>query len=139
MFAETLEAVTWGAQLVQPEHQAEAPRMGLDQPGAFLPEKVGADDEANATKGDVEAALAAAATRLEPVYATPPQTHNPMEPHVTLAKKEYSMNAFGAVFAEVKVDPELGQIRTTRVVGAFAAGRLLNAKLARSQYLGGMV
>ena len=35
----------------------------------------------------------------------------------------YAMHAHGAVFAEVKVDPDLGQIRVTRLVGAFAAGR----------------
>ncbi|NNH70553.1 xanthine dehydrogenase family protein molybdopterin-binding subunit [Nocardia uniformis] len=46
--------------------------------------------------------------------------------------------SFGAQFAEVAVDPELGLIRVRRLVGAFAPGRVLNAKLARSQVLGGM-
>jgi xanthine dehydrogenase YagR molybdenum-binding subunit len=49
------------------------------------------------------------------------------------------MHAHGAVFAEVKVDPDLGQIRLTRMVGAFAAGRIINPKLVRSQLLGGMI
>jgi xanthine dehydrogenase YagR molybdenum-binding subunit len=49
------------------------------------------------------------------------------------------MHAHGAVFAEVKVDPELGQIRVTRLVGAFAAGRVINPRLVRSQYYGGMI
>ena len=49
------------------------------------------------------------------------------------------MHAHGAVFAEVKVDPDLGQIRVTRMVGAFAAGRVINPKLVRSQLLGGMI
>jgi xanthine dehydrogenase YagR molybdenum-binding subunit len=53
--------------------------------------------------------------------------------------KKYSMHAFGAQFAEVRVDPDLGEVRLVRQVGAFAAGRILNAKTARSQYLGGMV
>jgi xanthine dehydrogenase YagR molybdenum-binding subunit len=53
-------------------------------------------------------------------------------------KKNYSMHAFGAQFAEVRVDPDLGTVRVTRLVGAFASGRILNAKLARSQYIGGM-
>ena len=39
------------------------------------------------------------------------------------------LHAHGAVFAEVKVDPDLGQIRTTRLVGAFAAGRVINPRL----------
>jgi xanthine dehydrogenase YagR molybdenum-binding subunit len=53
-------------------------------------------------------------------------------------KKQYSMHAFGAQFAEVRVDPDLGTVRVVRQLGAFAAGRIINAKLARSQYIGGM-
>ena len=49
------------------------------------------------------------------------------------------MYAHGAVFAEVKVDPELGQVRVTRLVGAFAAGRIINPRLVRSQIYGGMI
>ena len=48
-------------------------------------------------------------------------------------------NAHSAVFAEVKVDEELGVIRVTRVVSAVAAGRILNPKTASSQILGGVV
>lgn len=55
------------------------------------------------------------------------------------AAERYAMHAHGAVFAEVKVDPELGQIRVTRLVGAFAAGRIINPRLVRSQYYGGMI
>ena len=55
------------------------------------------------------------------------------------AQSTYAMHAHGAVFAEVKVDPDLGQIRVTRLVGAFAAGRIINPRLVRSQYYGGMI
>ena len=55
------------------------------------------------------------------------------------AQSVYAMHAHGAVFAEVKVDPDLGQIRTTRLVGAFAAGRVINPHLVRSQIFGGMI
>jgi xanthine dehydrogenase YagR molybdenum-binding subunit len=55
------------------------------------------------------------------------------------AQSVYAMHAHGAVFAEVKVDPDLGQIRVSRVVGAFAAGRVINPRLVRSQILGGMI
>jgi xanthine dehydrogenase YagR molybdenum-binding subunit len=55
------------------------------------------------------------------------------------AQSAYAMHAHGAVFAEVKVDPDLGQIRVTRVVGAFAAGRVINPRLVRSQFFGGMI
>ncbi len=54
-------------------------------------------------------------------------------------KQEYSMYAFGAQFAEVHVDEELGEITVARLLGCFAAGRILNAKTARSQFIGGMV
>jgi xanthine dehydrogenase YagR molybdenum-binding subunit len=55
------------------------------------------------------------------------------------AQSTYAMHAHGAVFAEVKVDPDLGQMRATRVVGAFAAGRIINPRMARSQLYGGMI
>lgn len=51
----------------------------------------------------------------------------------------HAMYSHGAVFAEVKIDPDLGQIRATRLVGAFAAGRIINPRLVRSQYFGGMI
>jgi xanthine dehydrogenase YagR molybdenum-binding subunit len=55
------------------------------------------------------------------------------------AQSTYAMHAHGAVFAEVKVDPDLGQIRVTRMVGAFAAGRVINPRMVRSQIYGGMI
>ncbi len=51
----------------------------------------------------------------------------------------HAQNTHSAVFAEVKVDEELGVIRVTRVVSAVAAGRILNPKTASSQILGGVV
>jgi xanthine dehydrogenase YagR molybdenum-binding subunit len=55
------------------------------------------------------------------------------------AQSTYAMYAHGAVFAEVKVDPDLGQMRVTRVVGAFAAGRIINPRMVHSQLCGGMI
>jgi xanthine dehydrogenase YagR molybdenum-binding subunit len=55
------------------------------------------------------------------------------------AQSAYAMHAHGAVFAEVKVDPDLGQIRVTRLVGAFAAGRVINPRMVQSQIYGGMI
>jgi xanthine dehydrogenase YagR molybdenum-binding subunit len=54
-------------------------------------------------------------------------------------QKRYSMHAFGAQFAEVRVDADLGEIRVSRYVGAFDGGRIINAKTARSQLIGGIV
>ena len=52
---------------------------------------------------------------------------------------KYSRYTHSAVFAEVKIDPDLGLIRVTRVVSALAVGRILNPKTARSQVLGAIV
>ena len=54
-------------------------------------------------------------------------------------EKRFSMNSFGAVFAEVHVDRDLGIVRVPRIVGRFGAGRIINAKTAHSQLLGGIV
>jgi xanthine dehydrogenase YagR molybdenum-binding subunit len=51
----------------------------------------------------------------------------------------YARNAHAAIFAEVKVDEELGIVRVTRIVDAVAAGRILNTKTARSQIMGGVI
>jgi xanthine dehydrogenase YagR molybdenum-binding subunit len=53
--------------------------------------------------------------------------------------ERYAMHAFGAQFAEVRVDPDLGLVRVSRFVGAFDSGRIMNAKLAHSQLIGGIV
>ena len=54
------------------------------------------------------------------------------------ADKRVSMHAFGAHFCEVRVDPDTGEIRVPRLLGAYGIGRPLNVKTARSQLLGGM-
>jgi xanthine dehydrogenase YagR molybdenum-binding subunit len=51
----------------------------------------------------------------------------------------YSQNTYGAVFAEVTVDGDTAEIRLRRMTGVFAAGRIINAKTARSQLMGGMI
>jgi xanthine dehydrogenase YagR molybdenum-binding subunit len=53
--------------------------------------------------------------------------------------EKHARNTHSAIFAEVKVDEELGIIRVTRVVHAVAAGRILNPKTAGSQIIGGVV
>jgi xanthine dehydrogenase YagR molybdenum-binding subunit len=47
--------------------------------------------------------------------------------------------SFAAVFAEVRVDPDLGLVRLNRFVGAYDAGRIINPKTARSQAIGGII
>jgi xanthine dehydrogenase YagR molybdenum-binding subunit len=50
----------------------------------------------------------------------------------------YSMHSFGAQFAEVRVHEATGEVRVPRLLGVFAAGRIVNPKTARSQFIGGM-
>jgi xanthine dehydrogenase YagR molybdenum-binding subunit len=52
---------------------------------------------------------------------------------------EFSAAAFGAEFVEVRINARTRTIRVPRMVGVFAAGRILNAKTAHSQLMGGMV
>jgi xanthine dehydrogenase YagR molybdenum-binding subunit len=52
--------------------------------------------------------------------------------------EEYAMHAYGAQFVEVRVDRDTGEVRVPRMVGVFAAGRIVNPRTARSQFLGGM-
>jgi xanthine dehydrogenase YagR molybdenum-binding subunit len=52
--------------------------------------------------------------------------------------KDFSQQSYGAHFAEVGVDMDTGEVRVRRMLGVFTAGRVLNAKTARSQAIGGM-
>lgn len=52
---------------------------------------------------------------------------------------KYARNTHSAIFAEVKIDEQLGIIRVTRVVNAVAAGRIVNTKTAASQIMGSVV
>jgi len=51
----------------------------------------------------------------------------------------FSQNTYGASFAEVGVDTHTGEVRLRRMLGVFAAGRIVNPKTARSQLIGGMI
>ena len=53
--------------------------------------------------------------------------------------RKYSQAAHGAQFAEVAVNAVTGEVRVRRMLGVFEAGRILNAKTARSQAIGGMI
>lgn len=54
-------------------------------------------------------------------------------------QSKYTMNSHSAIFAEVKIDEDLGTIHVTRVVSAIAGGRIINPKTARSQIMGAVV
>ncbi|MEF9908418.1 xanthine dehydrogenase family protein molybdopterin-binding subunit [Streptomyces sp. P9-A2] len=54
------------------------------------------------------------------------------------ADSPYARHAFGAHFAETAVDRVTGEVRVRRLLSVYAAGRILNARTARSQFIGGM-
>ncbi len=55
------------------------------------------------------------------------------------SKSKKLLYALGAEFVEVRVHALTGEIRVPRMVGAFAAGRIMNTRTARSQLMGGMI
>jgi xanthine dehydrogenase YagR molybdenum-binding subunit len=78
-------------------------------------------------------ALRLAAASNRPVEAVASTQRDPA------VAQRFSMHAFGAAFAEVAIDPDVGTIRVRRVLGAYAAGRVVNPRLAKSQCIGGIV
>lgn len=60
----------------------------------------------------------------------------PMPPNPD--RERFAMAAFGAQFAEVRVHADTGEVRVPRMLGVFAAGRIINPRTARSQFVGGM-
>lgn len=53
--------------------------------------------------------------------------------------EQYAFQSFGAVFVEARVRPEIGRVRVSRVVAVYDCGRIMSAKTARSQFMGGIV
>ena len=54
------------------------------------------------------------------------------------AEEQYAMHSYGAHFAQVSIQEDTGEIRLDRMLGMFSAGRIINPRTARSQFLGGM-
>jgi xanthine dehydrogenase YagR molybdenum-binding subunit len=114
-------------------------RLAKQMPGSPLakmaPGEVALADGKLVSKGDASRSVSiadamrhSAVDRIEQEKTTNP-TDDPARAH----------NTHAAIFAEVKVDEQLGVIRVTRVVSAVAAGRILNTKTASSQILGSVV
>jgi xanthine dehydrogenase YagR molybdenum-binding subunit len=93
-----------------------------------LMKKVG---EMGATNGNfVEALRKTNTPKLEETHQSNPNFKE---------RGKYSIASHGAQFVEVKVDPDLGTVRVTRVVEATAAGKVINPKAAHSQEIGGVI
>ncbi|MFC4999887.1 xanthine dehydrogenase family protein molybdopterin-binding subunit [Dactylosporangium cerinum] len=53
-------------------------------------------------------------------------------------RPEFARHAYGAQFCQARVSTVTGEVRVDRLLGVFAAGRIMNPTTARSQFLGGM-
>ena len=140
VIAETLEAATEGAALLNPQYESEPVRSGLDDNEAYVPPYVGVGHPAAVHKGDAEGALSSAAASIDATYETPAQYHNPMETHAIVAAFEGDRLvvdtptqglAFGrARFAQVfGMDPEKVLIRSPFLGGGFGSKGLVSGPL----------
>ncbi|MDB5817248.1 MAG: xanthine dehydrogenase, partial [Rhizobacter sp.] len=104
---------------------------------AKLAEKAGIQPRQAIFRGSRLTGGGSASTLMSLVGATPMEAEGEVKPGAM--EKKFSQQAYGAHFAEVAVDMDTGEIRVRRMLGVFAAGRILNMKLATSQALGGMI
>jgi xanthine dehydrogenase YagR molybdenum-binding subunit len=93
---------------------------------------------------DGEIALRSDASRVVQLVELLRQANEPIKAKVTSTpdpkvEKRFAHNTHSAVFAEVRLDEELGMLRVARVVSAIAAGRILNPKTAGSQIMGAVI
>jgi xanthine dehydrogenase YagR molybdenum-binding subunit len=90
--------------------------------------------EGRAIAGNASEALADIAARAPPAGLTAIGTIEPGDTY-----RRYAQFSFAAYFAEVQVDMDTAEVRARRMLGVFDVGRVLNAKTARSQLIGGMI
>ena len=90
--AESFEQATYAASLVRVAYQMQPPAVDLDdkrvQKNATYPEKFAGRDALQVKRGDVDAALATAAHKIDVLYSTPIENHNPIETVSTTAEWE---------------------------------------------------
>jgi xanthine dehydrogenase YagR molybdenum-binding subunit len=136
VIAQTLEAATEGAALLSPRYEALPARVGLDAAESFVPPAVGVGNPAEMRRGDVEAGLAAASTRIEATYETPAQYHNAMEPHAIVTMwdgdtlsidtpSQALVMAQGRIAGLFGIAPEKIHIRSPFLGGGFGSKGLL--------------
>jgi xanthine dehydrogenase YagR molybdenum-binding subunit len=119
------------------EKAVELALTGRDAPFAGAPpnDVIIADGRLRLTKTNLNITYAELLVRNGLSSLVGDGDYNPVE-EVNGPKAIFS---FSAVFAEVRVDPDLGLVRLNRFVGAYDAGRIINPKTARSQAIGGII
>lgn len=85
-------------------------------------------------------AVIAAATKFRRVHGRSPSegAHETAAGRMPRGFRGYSRHSFGAHFAQARVSTVTGEVRVDRMLGVFAAGRIVNPRTARSQLIGGM-
>lgn len=83
-------------------------------------------------------AVVEAARALRDKYGTEPPDGAEASGSAGPPDDRYAMHAFGAQFAEAHINADTGEVRVPRLLGVFAAGRIINPRTARSQFIGGM-
>jgi xanthine dehydrogenase YagR molybdenum-binding subunit len=85
VLAETLEAAQYMASLVKAEYHADTAECDFESKvSSAVPPKDGGNTS-QYRRGDIEGAFSRSEVRVDEIYATPVQHHNPMEPHATVA------------------------------------------------------
>jgi hypothetical protein len=104
-----------------------------------LPESHAAVGSATMANAGAAVLLAAKAARAKVTHMNEVVVAEASYDPVEEANGPRAIFSFAAVYAEVRVDEELGLVRLSRFVGAYDAGRIINPKLARSQAIGGII
>jgi xanthine dehydrogenase YagR molybdenum-binding subunit len=107
----------------------QSPLQGLDKGGAVF-------SGGRIAMGSKSESISDLAARNHPDGLEAEGESTPMWADPNFAS--HSIHTYGAHFAEVGVDADTGEIRIRRMLGVFSPGRVLNAKTARSQLIGGM-
>src|SRR5579875_2240621 len=135
--AETLEAATEGAALLNPRYEAEPARTGLDNGERYAPAGVGVGAPPRTAYGEIGPGFGVADRIVEADFETPAQFHNAMEPHAVVAQWDgdrltldmpnqalvMSRDAYAAYFG---VPPENILIRSPFLGGGFGSKAILN-------------
>ena len=104
-----------------------------------LPESHAAIGSATMANAGAAVLLAAKAAREKAAHMNEVVVAEASYDPVEEANGPKAIFSFAAVYAEVRVDEELGLVRLNRFVGAYDAGRIINPQLARSQAIGGII
>lgn len=113
-------------------------RIGLEIGDSSLPLATVAGGSSGTASWGSSIIAAAEQFRADHGDSPSPGAQSQAAPPQNPASDEFTLQSFGAHFAEVRVHADTGEVRVERMLGVFSAGRIINPATARSQFLGGM-